>query len=101
MKAVGATTCGLVALAFGVRLSVVGAVVAICVVSLATAVPPAPAGLGAFEVAAVLIFELFGVPNATAIGLTVVLHIVLFLPVVVFGLFCLWRLDVPPEVGCV
>lgn len=90
---VGAATYLLVAGAFGVGLSPVGAMAAICVVNLATAVPLAPGGLGAFEVAAVAIFSLLGVTGTVAAGITIVLHAVLFLPVVVAGLVFLWRLN--------
>ncbi len=90
---VGALTYLLVAAAFGVGLSPIGAVAAICVVNLATAVPLAPSGLGAFEAAAVAIFSLLGVTQAVAAGMTIVLHAVLFLPVVVAGLIFLWRLN--------
>lgn len=89
----GAITYVLIAGAFGIKLPLVGALAAICVVNLATAVPLAPAGLGAFEVAALAVFGLLGLPAATAAGVTIVLHAVLFLPVVVVGLAFLWRLN--------
>ena len=94
---VGATTYVLVAHAFGVRLSIVDALAAICVVNLATAVPLAPAGLGAFEVAALAIFSLVGIDGTTAAGITIVLHAVLFVPIVVVGLLFLWRLNLSVE----
>lgn len=90
---VGAITYLLVATAFGIGLSLVGAIATICVVNLATAVPQAPAGLGAFEAAAEGALVLLGVDSTTAFGTTVVLHAVLFFPVVAVGLACLWRTD--------
>lgn len=94
---VGAITYLLVAAAFGVALSPLGALAAICVVNLATAVPLAPGGLGAFELAAVAIFSVLGITGTLAAGITVVLHAVLFLPVVVVGLIFLWHLDLSLE----
>lgn len=90
---VGAVTYLFVALALGVHLSFLAALAAICVVNIATAVPLAPAGLGAFEVAAVAMLTLLGVNDTIAAGVTIVLHAVLFVPVVIAGLIFLWRLD--------
>lgn len=90
---VGAVIYLLVAAAFGTSLSVVGAIAAICIVNLATAVPLAPAGLGAFEVAAVAVFTLLGMSETMAAGVTIVLHAVLVVPVVAAGLIFLWRLN--------
>lgn len=90
---VGALAYFLVAAAFGFQLSPVGAVAAICIVNLATAVPQAPAGLGAFEAAATGALVLLGAESTRAFGITVVLHAVLFFPVVVVGLAFLWKAD--------
>lgn len=91
--AVGALAYFLVAAAFGFHLTLVGAVAAICIVNLATAVPQAPAGLGAFEAAAEGALVLLGAESTQAFGITVVLHAVLFFPVVVVGLAFLWKAD--------
>ena len=90
---IGATTYLLVASSFGVRLSIMGAIAAICVVNLATAVPLAPGALGVFEVAALTMLELLGTTHAAAATVTIVLHAVLFVPVVLVGLCFLWRLN--------
>jgi uncharacterized protein (TIRG00374 family) len=92
---VGAGAYFLVAAGFGVQITLVGAIATICVVNLATAVPQAPAGLGAFEAVAEQLFMLLGVATTTAFGITIVIHAVLFLPVVVVGLFSLWRMNLP------
>lgn len=94
---VGAAVYLLVAAAFGISLSLPAAVAAICVVNLATAVPQAPAGLGAFEAAAEGALVFLGVDPTTAFGITVALHAVLFFPVVVVGLVFLWRADLSLE----
>ncbi len=88
---IGAVTYVLVGAAFDVSLSPLSAITTICVVNLATAVPLAPAGLGAFEAVAERMLVLLGVATTTAFGMTIVLHAVLFFPVVVVGLFFLWR----------
>jgi uncharacterized protein (TIRG00374 family) len=90
---VGAGTYILVAQSFGVGLPLLTALAMICLVNLATAIPQAPAGLGAFEAVASQSLVLLGVPGTLAFGVTIVLHAVLFAPVVVVGLFCLWRMN--------
>ena len=92
---VGAVTYLLVARSFGVHLSFVAAIATICVVNLATAIPQAPGGLGAFEAAAQGFLILLGTSATTAFGITIVLHAVLFFPVVVVGLLALWRMELP------
>ncbi len=92
---VGAVTYLLVARSFGIHLSVVAAIATICVVNLATAIPQAPGGLGAFEAAAQGFLILLGTSATTAFGITFVLHAVLFVPVVVVGLLALWRMELP------
>jgi glycosyltransferase 2 family protein len=92
---VGAVTYLLVAGAFGEPLSIVAAVATICVVNLATAIPQAPGGLGAFEAAAQGFLTLLGATATTAFGVTIVLHGVLFVPVVIVGLLALWRMELP------
>ncbi len=90
---VGAAAYALVAAAFGIFLSPVEAVATIGVVNLATAIPQAPAGLGAFEAAAQRFLVVLGVAETAAFGVTIVLHTVLVLPVVVVGLAFLWQAD--------
>jgi uncharacterized membrane protein YbhN (UPF0104 family) len=88
---VGAATYFLTAEAFGITFNPLACVTSICVVNLATAVPLAPAGLGAFEAAAQRMFVLLGASLTAAFGVTILLHAVLFFPVVVVGMVCLWR----------
>jgi uncharacterized protein (TIRG00374 family) len=92
---IGAGTYFLVSAGFGIQMTTAGAIATICVVNLATAIPQAPAGVGAFEAAAEQMFILFGVATTTAFGITIVLHAVIFFPVVVVGLFSLWRMNLP------
>ena len=67
----------------------------ICAVNLATAVPLAPAGLGAFELVAVKLLGVLGVDATAALAMTLIVHAVIFFPVVVVGLFALWRTNLP------
>jgi uncharacterized membrane protein YbhN (UPF0104 family) len=88
---IGAATYYLSTAAFGLTLSPFACLTAICVVNLATAVPLAPAGLGAFEAVAQRMLVLVGVGVTPAFGVTILLHSVLFFPVVIVGMVFLWR----------
>jgi uncharacterized protein (TIRG00374 family) len=88
---IGATTYALVAAAFDSPLSASATLISIGAVNLATAIPLAPAGLGAFEAVAEQSFVFAGLASTTAFAVAIVLHTVLFVPVVLAGLLFLWR----------
>jgi uncharacterized protein (TIRG00374 family) len=58
--------------------------------NLATAVPAAGGGIGAFEVAAAATLTLLGADGATAGAYTIVVHTALLVPVTLLGLIYLW-----------
>jgi uncharacterized protein (TIRG00374 family) len=58
--------------------------------NLATAVPAAGGGIGAFEVAAAATLTLLGAESATAGAYTIVIHTALLVPVTLLGLIYLW-----------
>jgi uncharacterized membrane protein YbhN (UPF0104 family) len=60
------------------------------VANLATAVPAAGGGIGAFEVAAAATLTLLGAEGATAGAYTIVVHTALLVPVTLLGLIYLW-----------
>ena len=69
----------------------VGVVLLVTSVSnLATAVPAAGGGIGAFEVAAAATLTLLGADGATAGAYTIVVHTALLVPVTLLGLIYLW-----------
>ena len=92
---VGAGAYLLVGAAFNATITPIGAIATICAVNLVTAIPLAPGGLGAFEAAAEQMLVLLGVEGTKAFGITIVIHAVIFFPVVVVGLFALWRMNLP------
>ena len=57
----------------------------------ATATPGLPGAVGTFEFAAVRLLSVWDVPQGTALGFSVVLHMVLFLPPVIIAMFVLPR----------
>ncbi|MDU9375583.1 hypothetical protein McpSp1_01600 [Methanocorpusculaceae archaeon Sp1] len=68
--------CYLVSLMFGVTLSFMLVLLAIVIGNLVKAVPITPGGIGTYELALVVTFELGGVPAATATLIAVVDHLV-------------------------
>ena len=69
----------------------VGVILLVTSVSnLATAVPAAGGGIGAFEVAAAVTLTLLGAEGATAGAYTIVVHTALLVPVTLLGLIYLW-----------
>jgi len=87
---VGALIYLTVGVAFGVHLPIWWWVIAMGLTNLATAVPLAPAGLGAFELVLIEVLQLAGIPEAVAASLTLTLHGVMVVPVVVAGFACVW-----------
>ena len=61
------------------------------VVNLATTIPSAPGYVGTFDTPGIETLKVFGVDPATAAGYTVVLHVALWLPITLLGLWCLAR----------
>jgi len=72
----------------GLAAAFMGAAVA----NLATLVPAAPGYIGTFDLALQAVLTgVFAAPAAAAAGATLVVHLALVIPVVVVGLFFLWR----------
>lgn len=61
------------------------------VANLATAIPSGPGGVGTFDAVARWTLEAFGAPRDEATAYTIVLHVVLWVPVSLLGLFYVWR----------
>ena len=78
--------------AMGVELSLAEITVVILgTMFFASTVPSLPGAWGTFEAAAVQLLGLWDVPQATALSFAVVLHVVLFAPPIVIGIFVLPR----------
>jgi uncharacterized protein (TIRG00374 family) len=66
------------------------------IVNLATTLPAAPGYIGTFDGPGIAVLRAFGVEQSVATGYTLVLHVALWLPITLLGLYYLWqaRLDV-------
>jgi uncharacterized protein (TIRG00374 family) len=61
------------------------------IVNLATTIPSAPGYIGTFDAPGIAVLTAFGVPQATAAGYTLVLHVALWLPITLLGAYYLTR----------
>lgn len=84
-----AAVLGLVAIACGLNLPVLGAFFALVVINLGTMVPASPGYVGTFEFFCLRSLTAFGVAAASAVSFALVLHLVQFLPITLVGLGCL------------
>ncbi len=57
------------------------------IVNLATTIPSAPGYVGTFDAPGIALLTAYNVPQAIAAGYTLVLHVALWLPITLVGLF--------------
>ncbi len=74
-----------VMVACGLQVAFMSGVVVFLIVHLGTAIPNAPANVGAFQFFTVLGLSLFGVEKATAAGFSIVVFLMLTLPLLLLG----------------
>ncbi len=61
------------------------------IVNLATSIPSAPGYIGTFDAPGIAVLVAYGVPQPTAAGYTLVLHVALWLPITLVGAYFLTR----------
>jgi hypothetical protein len=59
------------------------------IVNLATTIPSAPGYIGTFDAPGIAVLTAYGVPLSTAAGYTLVLHVALWLPITLLGIYLL------------
>jgi len=90
---IGALTNHTVLLAFGLSLPFSAALMLLVVLQMGVAVPSLPGRVGIFEGLCIVVLALFGVSRDTAFAVGLVLHVVVFVPPILLGLFYAWRLN--------
>lgn len=80
-----------VAFAFGINVSFTVMLVAVGVVNLAGLIPASPGQIGIFEFFTGLVLTSVGVDRDQAQAYALVLHVVIWLPVTLYGFYCLIR----------
>ncbi|MDE3090794.1 MAG: flippase-like domain-containing protein [Chloroflexota bacterium] len=87
----GASTNYIVFAALGLNLSVWAALLLLVVLQVGVAVPSSPGRIGVFHYLVVLALSIFGIAKEIALGYSVVLYLVVYVPIAVIGGYCLWR----------
>lgn len=72
-------------LGFDLHLSPVAGLLVVIAVNLAMILPSSPAAVGVFEASALVALNAYGIPKERALGYTLVLHVLNFLPFIVVG----------------
>lgn len=75
--------------AFGFTVSFFALMLMNGIVNLATTIPSAPGYIGTFDAPGIAVLTAYGVPQATAAGYTLTLHIALWLPITLLGAYYL------------
>jgi uncharacterized protein (TIRG00374 family) len=61
------------------------------IVNLATTIPSAPGYIGTFDAPGIAVLTAFGIDQATAAGYTITLHVALWVPITLLGIYYLTR----------
>lgn len=80
-----AATYWLTARAVGLEISMSGSMLVAAVATLGTAIPSAPANIGTFEVATVVVLTALGVPSHEALAMALLAHAIVTVPFAVIG----------------
>jgi hypothetical protein len=64
------------------------------IVNLATTIPSAPGYVGTFDAPGIAVLQAYGVDKAVAASYTLVLHVALWLPITLLGLYYMARLGI-------
>lgn len=86
----GAWTNYIVFAAMGLVLSPWAALLLLVVLQVGVAVPSSPGRVGVFHYLVVITLAVFGVDKEVALGYSVVLYLVIYLPMALLGVYCLW-----------
>ncbi len=88
---ISAFTNYLVFLAMDLTLPFWASLLLLVVLQVGTAVPSSPGRVGVFQYLAILTLSIFSVDKDVALGYSIVLYLVVYLPMVLIGGYCLWR----------
>jgi glycosyltransferase 2 family protein len=86
-----AATIYLVLWTMGLSLSIWASLLLLVVLQAGVAVPSSPGRIGVFHYLVILTLSLLGVGKDVALGYGVVLHLVIYVPIALFGAWYLWR----------
>lgn len=81
----------IITISFGFMLPFSSALLILVLLAFAVSVPSSPGSVGPFHYAVYLGLGFYGVGKEEAIGMAIVMHLAQFVPLVVLGLFLVWR----------
>jgi uncharacterized protein (TIRG00374 family) len=88
---ISAFTNYLVFLSMDLTLPFWASLLLLVVLQVGTAVPSSPGRVGVFQYLAILTLSIFSVNKDVALGYSIVLYLVVYMPMVLIGGYCLWR----------
>jgi len=86
-----ALTNTLVFLALGLAMPVWASLLLLVVLQVGTAVPSSPGRIGVFQYLVILTLSIFAVDKNVALGYSVVLYLVIYVPIALLGVWGLWH----------
>jgi hypothetical protein len=88
---ISALTNYLVFLALALTLPVWASLLLLAVLQVGTAVPSSPGSIGVFQYLVILTLSIFSIDKNIALGYSVVLYLVIFVPIALLGIWGLWH----------
>jgi uncharacterized protein (TIRG00374 family) len=88
---ISATTNYLVFLALGLAVPIWASLLLLAVLQVGTAIPSSPGSIGVFQYLVILTLSVFAVDKNVALGYSVVLYLVIFVPIALLGVWGLWH----------
>jgi uncharacterized protein (TIRG00374 family) len=88
---ISALTNYLVFLAFELVLPFWASLILLVVLQVGIAVPSSPGRIGVFQYLVILTLSIFTVDKNVALGYSIVLYLVIYIPIVLIGGYCFWR----------
>jgi glycosyltransferase 2 family protein len=88
---ISALTNYLVFLAMGLVLPFWAALLLLVVLQIGTAVPSSPGRIGVFQYLVILTLSVFFVEKGVALGYSIALYLVAYVPIALIGGYCFWR----------
>ena len=88
---ISALTNYLVFLALGLVLPFWASLLLLVVLQIGTAVPSSPGRIGVFQYLVILTLSVFAMDKGVALGYSIVLYLVIYVPIMLIGGYCFWR----------
>jgi uncharacterized protein (TIRG00374 family) len=88
---VSSLTNYLVILALGLTLPMWSSLLLLVVLQIGTAVPSSPGRIGVFQYLVILALSIYSLDKNIALGYSILLYLVIYIPITLIGVYCLWR----------